>query len=452
MSISLEQARLGLRSDEEEIRRGAVARLAAPVSADEAAETLDFLVEAMGDPSWRVRKEAAARAAAFGDPSLASAVLAAALAEPDNVGRRNAVVEALVGLGAQAVPALLDALAARPEHRKLIADALGLIGDLRAAPALAPLVDDADANVRVAVAEALGRVGGTAARTALTRALARNELLLSQAALEGLNRLGASLPMGVVEPLLAAPTLRAAALEALGRTGALAVLGVIGAALEDSMRSTRDAAIRALAELYRRLDTSGREAVATEVASHRDALPALTTALLEATLGTQKDAALMLGLFKRPEAARPLVLALGDRDLREAAMQALTMIGAPAAETLAACAPDLESELRADAYALLPRLGPAASDPRVQALLAEALDDEAAEAAAAAAGALGDVGDREALAPLLRALGREEAVAHAAADALGRLGARHYDEVRVLVQSRGLGGADAPYLCRALGA
>jgi HEAT repeat protein len=62
------------------------------------------------------------------------------------------------------------------------------------------------------------------------------------------------------------------------------------------------------------------------------------------------------------------------------------------------------------------------------------------------------VGGREALAPLLRALGREEAVAHAAAEALGRLGARHYDEVRVLVQSRGLHGPDAPYLCRALGA
>lgn len=452
MSLSLDEARQGLRSDEEEIRRGAVARLASPKSADEMAETLDFLVEAMGDPSWRVRKEAAARAAALGDPKLAAEVLAAALAEPENVGRRNAVVEALVGLGAQAVPALIDALATRPEHRKLMADALGLIGDLRAAAALAPLVDDADANVRVAAAEALGRVGGTAARKALERALARGELLLSQAALEGLNRLGAALPIGVIEPLLGTPTLRAPALEALGRTGALPVLGVIGAALEDPMRSTRDAAIRALAELYRRLDAGGREAVASEVAAHRGALPALTQALIEATLGTQRDAALLLGLFKRPEAARPLVLALADRDLREAAMQALTMIGAPAAETLAACAPDLESELRADAYALLPRLGPAASDPRVQALLAEALDDEAAEAAAAAAGALGEVGDREALAPLLRVLGREEAVALAAADALGRLGARHYDEVRVLVQSRGLGGADAPYLCRALGA
>jgi HEAT repeat protein len=411
-----------------------------------------LLVEAMGDVSWRVRKEAAARAAAWGDPTAAALVLATALAEPENVGRRNAVVEALVGLGPLAVPALLESLATRPDHRKLLADALGLIGDLRAAPALAPLIDDDDANVRVAAAEALGRIGGSAARAALTRALARGELLLSQAALEGLNRLGAVLERRDLEKLLTTPTLRAAALEALGRTGEPAALSVVVAALGDAARSTAEAAMRALAELYRRFDALGRESVTAELQARRDAFPTLTTALLEATLGTQRDAALLLGLTKRPEAARPLVLALGDRDLRDAAMQALAAIGAPAAETLAALAPDLESTLRADAYAILPRLGPSASDPRVQALLAEALDDEAFEAAAAAAAALGEVGGKEALAPLLRALGREEAVAHTAADALGRLGARHYDEVRVLVASRGLAGGDAPYLCRVLGA
>jgi HEAT repeat protein len=452
MRLSLDEARAGLRSDEEEIRRGAVARLRPPVDAEEAANALSFLVEAMGDPSWRVRKEAATRAAAWGDPPAAATVLAAALAEPDNVGRRNAAVEALVGLGPVAVPSLIEALARRPEHRKLLIDALGLIGDLRAAAVLAPLCDDDDANVRVAAAEALGRVGGPLARGALTHALARGELLLSQAALEGLNRLGATLDRQELEKLLELPTLRAAALEALGRTGDRVALGALVAALGDLARSTREAAMRALAELYRRLDNSGREAVALELQSRREVLSTLTSALLEATLGTQRDAALLLGLMRRPEAARPLVLALGDRDLREAAMQALAAIGAPAAETLAALAPDLESSLRADAYALLPRLGPAASDPRVQALLAEALDDEAIESAAAAATALGEIGGREALAPLLRALDHDEVVAHAAADALGRLGARHYDEVRVLVASRGLSGADAPYLCRVLGA
>src|SRR5580704_15721052 len=97
--ITLAEARDSLRSDEEELRRAAVARLGPPADAGEAAAALEFLVEAMGDTSWRVRKEAAARAAAWHDPEGASSVLAAALAEPENVGRRNAVVESLVALG-----------------------------------------------------------------------------------------------------------------------------------------------------------------------------------------------------------------------------------------------------------------------------------------------------------------------------------------------------------------
>lgn len=341
--ITLAEARDSLRSDEEELRRAAVARLGPPSDSGEAAAALEFLVEAMGDTSWRVRKEAAARAAAWHDPAAAAAVLTTALAEPENVGRRNAVVESLVALGSHALPALIAALEARPEHRKLIADALGLIGDLHAGAALAPLIDDEDANVRVAAAEALGHIGGSAARAALTRALARGELLLSQAALEGLNRLGAALERAQLEPLLATPTLRAATLEALGRTGDRAVLGILAEAFSDPARSTREAAIRALAELYRRLPAVGREIVALDVAARKDAFQSLTGALLEASLGTQRDAALLLGMLKRPEAARPLVLALGDPELRESAMQALAMIGAPAAETLAALAPDLES-------------------------------------------------------------------------------------------------------------
>jgi HEAT repeat protein len=43
-------------------------------------------------------------------------------------------------------------------------------------------------------------------------------------------------------------------------------------------------------------------------------------------------------------------------------------------------------------------------------------------------------------------------VAASAAAALGQLGTRHYDAVRILVQSRGLDGPEAPHLCRVLGA
>jgi HEAT repeat protein len=121
-------------------------------------------------------------------------------------------------------------------------------------------------------------------------------------------------------------------------------------------------------------------------------------------------------------------------------------------EELVALAPELEGRLRTDVYTLLPRLLPQAADPRVEAILGEALLDDDADAAAAAAEALGELGSKQALPPLLRALEREEMVAQAAAAALGRLGVRHYDEVRIFISTRGLHGPDGPYLCRVLAA
>src|SRR5262245_18595114 len=155
MSVMLDDARAVFASGDEEARREAVAQLS-----DVRDEALQFLVEAMGDDSWRVRKEAAARAADWRDRGAAARALTVALAEPDNVGRRDAAVEALTMLGTVSVAPLVEALATRPEHRNLLIDTLGAIGDGRAAEAVAPIVDDEDANVRVAAAEALGRLGG----------------------------------------------------------------------------------------------------------------------------------------------------------------------------------------------------------------------------------------------------------------------------------------------------
>src|SRR3954469_12879631 len=121
-----------LLSPDEETRRAAVSSLSS------GAEALAALIEVLGDESWRVRKEATLRAGAWGDPAGAAAALVNALAEPENVGRRNAVVEALSRLGSIAVPSLLAALETRPAHRKLIVDTLGLIGDRGAARALVP--------------------------------------------------------------------------------------------------------------------------------------------------------------------------------------------------------------------------------------------------------------------------------------------------------------------------
>ncbi len=472
MSLALAAARTAFASAEEEVRRAAVAQLTP--AEEEVDGALAFLVEAMGDPSWRVRKEAVTRAASWPDRPRAAAALTLALAEPDNVGRRNAAIEGLVALASEAVPPLVDALARGGDHRKVMVDTIGLIGDPAGAAALEPFLGDSDPNVRVAAAEALGLIGGAQAQAALRRTLAAGsgELLLTLAAVDGLNRSGARLPLSEIEPLLVQPTLRAAALEALARGGDPAALPHMTAALHDPARSVREAATRAIAELYVRVDETAQRGIQQQmailarpgpqggapakhgdpVAVGVDAVQALIHALLEGTLEVQGAAAMVLGLTRRLEAVRPLTLALGDPELRDVAMQGLVAIGPQGIEALVTLAPDLEGRLRADVYSLLPRFGPTASEPRVQALLGEALGDEDVDAAAGAAQALGEVGGREALAPLLRALEREGPVALAAATALGRLGVRHYDEVRILISSRGLHGPEAPMLCRVLGA
>src|SRR4051812_40819988 len=144
----------------------------------------------MGDVSWRVRKEAVAHAAGWPDRPQAAGALTRALAEPDNVGRRNAAIEGLVALASEAVPPLVEALAAGGEHRKVLVDTLGLIGDHAGATPLEGFLADPDPNVRVAAAEALGLIGGAQAQAALRRMLAAasGELLLTLAALDGLNR------------------------------------------------------------------------------------------------------------------------------------------------------------------------------------------------------------------------------------------------------------------------
>lgn len=433
----------------DEQRRQALTHLGGPRSQ----EALVRLSEALGDSSWRVRKEAAARLAEWQDRAASLTLLLTALADVDNVGRRNAAVEGLALMGAEAVPALLRALEGRPPHAKLAIETLGLIADQRAAQSLARFVEDTDENLRVAAAEALARIGGPVSEAALGQALGRGELLLSTAALEGLNRLHAPMDRVEIAPLLKEPMLRAAALEALARTGEDGAVATLCAALEDGARGVRQDATLALAELFGSLDAAGRRRV--EDAAHAitpGGLMLLVEALLGATLGVQRAACLVLALTRRPEAARALTLALADPDVREAALDALASMGVAAVEALVTLAPELESRLRTDVYGLLPRLGPAATGTRVQELLAEALQDDDTEVALAAAEALGELGGASAMPPLLRALEREEALAQAAAQALGRLGARYYEELRVVIAARGLEGADAPYLCRVLGA
>jgi HEAT repeat protein len=449
--------RVALDSDDEEVRRAALAGLDPAPGEDDAALTL--LIHALGDRSWRVRKEGAGRAARWNDRRAAASALVDALGEPDNVGRRNAAIEALEGLGSVAVAPLCAALAHKPEHRKVLIDTLGLLGDPGGATAVEQSLGDPDPNVRMAAAEALGRIGGAKAQAAL-RQLAKNalagppgDLVLVVAAIDGLVRTGARLPFEEIAPLVEKPSLKPVALAALSQSGDPRALPLLVAALTEPGRSTVEAGLRGLGELLLRLG-DGAPPLSLPVAAEQAVVRALVDQRATARSEVRHAAVEVLGRARSARLARPLLLALGDPAIHDAAEQALSRLAAAdtnVAAELMALSPELEPALRAALFELLPRLVRPADRAAALALLEEAIGDEDSDVAAAAAAALGAIGDATALAPLMRGIERRDDAAIAAAVALGHLGERHYDEVRVLVMSRGLEAREAPQLVRALG-
>ncbi len=439
--------------DEEE-RRRQLAALTVEAAQLPLAELVIFLVEIMGDASWRVRKEAAQKMASLPSEAGAARALTDALAEPTNIGRRNAAVEGLVSLGEAALAPLVAALSERPEHRKLLVDTLGLLRDQRAAESLVPFLGDEDPNVRIATAEALGQIGGRAASAGLRRAFVDGDGLLRLAALDGLNRAQVTLTAAELLPALGEATLRAAACEAMGRSGDETSVEILATALGDGSRSVREGALRGVGHLLAS-DSPTMTALGKELATRLKRLGPLdeiAVALDTGNIDVQRAAAAVLGMTDRPEAVAPLIEALSDRELAREVQDALLQLGEVAVEPLVELLPDLEERERADAILLLPRLVAAkTSHPAVLSYLEGALDEDDPGTAAAAATALGQLGSREVLPLVWRALGREPEVAQAATEALARIGAHHPDDVHVLVRSRGLLGPEGPYLCRVLG-
>src|SRR5271154_34104 len=189
MSEAAAAVRWLLDQSEPEARRVAVQQIP-KVPADEA---LDLLLSALSDDDWRGRKEGTRVASALARRDEVIAALVASLEDPVNIGLRNAAVEALVGVGTDAIGPTLEAVTrVGADARKLAVEVLGRVADARAVGALVTALDDEDLNVRVAAAEALGgaSLAGDASRAhaaqALVAVLTTQNAFLRIAALESL--------------------------------------------------------------------------------------------------------------------------------------------------------------------------------------------------------------------------------------------------------------------------
>jgi HEAT repeat protein len=422
----------GLAAADPEERRRAVARIAElPPSA-----RVPPLLAALGDGDWRVRKEAIGLTAELGpEPELLTALVD--VFEPgDNVGLRNAAVEALGAFGQFAV----DALSARmarldADGKKLAIEALGRSGEASALEALAPLVRDADPNVRVAALEALGAIGVSRvddARSLLMVGVQSGKPLEMLAAAEALVTIGAGLPFATVQPWLEDALLGNVARALAAQSGDPAAAAPLVAAL---LEGRDESAVCALSD-YVVASESARRAALLELSSAGELGESVLLSWLrqrDADVECARAALAVVGALGVTAGAEPAVRWLSDPRCYAEADQALFLLGPSAVPALLRGAASGESETEAACLELLGRLPPEVVSSVEQKALTVALSSPSPDVVRAALGALMRVGDADCLSELVRLL-RDESLISLIEPALVAISQRHPQRALSFVQ------------------
>lgn len=457
MSEGLSALEWLLSQEEPEARRVAVAQLAKlglpnpPVA---------LLVRALSDPDWRVRKEAAQVIPQLEGRCILAAELAPLLSERDNIGLRNALVEALVGLSTEAITPVLDRLASLDaDGRKLAAEVLGGIPDLRAMRALALLLEDPDMNVRATAAESLSRAAlcGPEAQelgvTALRASLQTGETTVRLAALDSLAALGARIAWTTLEPFFRDPLLRRQTLLLASASGDDAALPALVEALGDPSSTV---AREAMLAVHRFADGASQDGL-SELRERVLRVPHARVSARECVRHVEdkrlRGAALVvLGLVGSPEDVSLAVEALGDGELIRDATLSLKLFGVHAVAPMVNAERTASPAVRAAILSLLPGL-PEGEAGTVSKLLRDALLDMSPEVVASAVKSLGILGAEADLSRIVLLVGHEDArVRTAAIGALGNLAARTGKAARALALSMDVASSETAAACVIWGA
>jgi HEAT repeat protein len=334
------------------------------------------------------------------------------IAQLADANKRDKAAQELIRLGADVVPALIEALqtrdpdllaiyeqivaripsssqaltqtlaAAHPILRARAADVLGLRRDRSAVPALLDALKGEFYTVRARAALALGRIGDK--RTV-------EPLFLALKDPEDEVRIGACVGLGffkdpstfdeITNVLLDDPKIevRQAAAKALGNTGHPAAVPFLMEALRDPYW-WYEREMQA-GDLFTAIEKMGEMAVEPLIEALKDN---------EGTV--RKYAAILLGRMGDPRAIEPLGMALYDlhHDVGKASAEALVNFGVNSFEILVEALEHPEMWIRIHSVDVLPKI----REPRVALVLLEMLKDPEREVRKHIIEAMGDLKDR----------------------------------------------------------
>ena len=323
----LQKVREQLRSSDEETRRMTVAGLSSyPFD-----RIREFLYEALGEESWRVRKEALE--VLFTHPLTEQTIeeLVGLLRSSDNAGLRNSACEALEKLGKKSLPVLCRYIADNDHDvRKFVTDILGNIGATEAVPLLVGALRDPDPNVVAAAAENLGKIGDEGAVSELVKLLDPNNIPLCYTVLEALGRIGRPVPLDAVLPLAEEVLLKKPVIDCIGAIGDVEAIPLLIDGLREKARHVRTAAANALVGIReklptdvvaRRVDPCLRELAGTPFVAE------LLSSIKEGGRQLSEPMVNILGLIGDPQSVELLLDGCRDDRLRRGCLQAFRDIG-----------------------------------------------------------------------------------------------------------------------------
>ena len=243
----LEQAR----SPDADLRQRAAQQVAQTVSDHD----LPLMFEMLGDRDWRVRKTILEGFLKSPSEAVIRGLIYA-LHDPENAGKRNSATEALIRLGAAAIPHILDSL-----RREVDADVrlslVNLLGDLRSDEGLEMLLgllrDESEINLLSSVASSIGKYRQVPSIPALIDTLKTNDLWLKFHIIEALGEIGDRSALPAILPLYAERSLRKPVLEAIGKIGDVGTLNFLLKVIaeEEKLNLTALRAVVRISETYK---------------------------------------------------------------------------------------------------------------------------------------------------------------------------------------------------------
>ena len=458
MNEALAAVKWLLSQAEPEARRTAAQQL---VKLD-GADAISFLMKALADDDWRVRREAALAAPQLAPRDAVIAALLPAFSNDENIGLRNSAVEALTGIGADAIgPILEELMTLSSDAKKLAIETLAGITDERSASALEALLEADDVNIACSAAEALAQVAKRSpelrddAVTALVRNLERADTYFRVAILEGLKLLEAELPWSVYAKISGDPMLRRYAVSAAARVSDHEALDLLVATLARGPKAlAREAAIVLGEKVHSAKNDPALVAYVLQAFGNHAtvAAPILTFARAYDDLPARAGAITLLGLLRDPATIPAIIGALSEEALAERAERALRLVGGDAIGPIIALAKSKEPSARVSAISMMPSIVHSAKD-EVRSTLHGALVDESNEVKATALrvlGSTGDADDMERIMPMVN--DADPRVAAAASAALAPLAKRYEERALELVANADVEGPLASAACVVLAA